>query len=228
MSDKAIKQFDFYEFAAVLCPGALLLFALTRLIPELGFLTNKDTFSFGDLGVFVLLAYVAGQFVQAVGTAIAYIWWKSWGGLPSDWARSGKHKLLAQQQTALLPARLAKLTEINARSGISGFSADDWYLITRQIYAVVRHAGRSERIDIFNGYYGMFRGLAACLLLVIIAIAVQRGFGNPRLYVLLVGALVLAIFRMHRFAVNYARELFVQFLATQKTDKPAAAPKEAE
>ena len=223
-----MKKFDFYEFAAVLCPGALLLFALTRLIPELGFLRNKESFSFGDLGVFVLLAYVAGQLVQAVGNVIAYVWWKCWSGLPSDWPRSGKHKLLAGQQTSALPAKMAELVALNARSGIGDFAADDWYMITRQIYAVVRHAGRSARIDIFNGYYGMFRGLAAALLLVIVAVAVQRGFGHPRLYILLVGAFVLAMFRMHRFAVNYARELFVQFLATQKTDKPAASAKETE
>ena len=111
---------------------------------------------------------------------------------------------------------------INSPNGLVGFSTEDWYMITRQIYAVVRYVGRSARIDIFNGYYGMFRGLAAALLLVILASALQRGFGHPRLYVLLVGALVLAIFRMHRFAVNYARELFVQFLVTQKSDK---APK---
>ncbi len=223
-----MKKFDFYEFAAVLCPGALLVLALTRLLPELAFLGKKDSYSFGDLGIFVLLSYVAGQLVQAVGNVIAKIWWQFWSGLPTDWVRTGKHDLIAKQQTAQLSDKLSELAGIATPNGISGFSKNDWYGITRQMYAVVRYAGRSMRVDIFNGYYGMFRGLTASLLVVIAASAVQRGFVQPRLYVLLGVGLVLALFRMHRFAVNYARELFVQFLTTQKGDKPAASAKETD
>lgn len=223
-----MKKFDFYEFAAVLCPGALLVLALTRLLPELAFLAKKESYTFGDLGVFVLLSYVAGQLVQAVGNVLAKIWWLCWRGLPTDWVRTEKHKLIAQQQTDRLSQKLSELAGIEAPSGIAGFSESDWYAITRQIYAVVRYAGRSGRVDIFNGYYGMFRGLTASLLVVFVASVVQRGFVHPRVYVLLGSGLVLALFRMHRFAVNYARELFVQFLTTQKGDKSAAPTKEPE
>jgi len=223
-----MKKFDFYEFAAVLCPGALLVFALTKLFPELSFVGNKETFSFGDLGVFVLLSYVTGQLVQALGNVIAKVWWVFWSGLPTDWVRSGKHKLIAQQQMAQLSGKLSELTGIAVPNGVGAFSQADWYVITRQIYTVVRHAGRSSRVDIFNGYYGMFRGLTASLLLVTTLSVIQRGWVHLRLYVLFTAGVVLAVFRMHRFAVNYARELFVQFLTTQKGDKPPGSTKDAD
>jgi len=221
-----MKKFDFYEFAAILCPGALLVLALARLMPQLAFLANKDSYSFGDLGIFVILSYIAGELVQALGDVIAKVWWKFWCGLPTDWVRSGKRELLAPQQAAQLPAKLLELTGITAPHGVTRFSQDDWYGITRQVYAVILHARRSSRVDIFNAYYGMFRGLTASLLLVIVASVIERGCLHPRLYALLIGAFILALFRMHRFGVNYARELFVQFLTTQKDEKPLPPVKE--
>lgn len=223
-----MKKFDFYEFAGILCPGALLVLVLARMFPELAFIGNKENFSFGDLGIFVVLSYVAGELVHAVGNGIEKLCWGLWSGLPSDWVRSGKHDLISKQQKNQLGDKLAELTNIELPGGIHGLTQKAWYAITRQMYAVVRYAGRSSRIDVFNGYYGMFRGLAASLLVVIGVSILQRGWAHPRFYIFFGIALILALIRMHRFGVNYARELLVEFLATQKTDKPVSAPKEGE
>ena len=94
----------------------------------------------------------------------------------------------------------------------------EWFVVTRRMYAIVSHAGRSGRIDIFNGNYGMFRGIAAAMLVLIAASLVEVGWEHPRRYAIFGGALILALLRMHRFGVHYARELFVQLLTTEKTD----------
>jgi hypothetical protein len=78
------------------------------------------------------------------------------------------------------------------------------------VYAIVSAAGKHARVDTFNGNYGLLRGLAAAFLaLTFVALILGKG-----LYVIgaLVILLLLAIQRMHRFAVHYATELFAQYL----------------
>ncbi|MBL8809844.1 MAG: hypothetical protein JNM43_06665, partial [Planctomycetaceae bacterium] len=86
-----------------------------------------------------------------------------------------------------------------------------WYGITRQIYAAVSAAGRAGRVDTFNGNYGLNRGLAASLLTIAILVLFTGRSNWPYSVGLLLGAIA-ALYRMHRFARHYARELFVQFL----------------
>lgn len=205
-----MKQFDFYEFTGILLPGAIVLTALVLLFPGWGLPTLIKDISVGGLGVFVVLAYAAGHVVQAVGNLIEAVWWKAWGGLPSDWLRTKPSRLLAAQQILALEKRLRE------RQGLDGFdissaAATDWYAITRQIYADVASAGRSVRIDTFNGNYGLNRGLAAGLLVVLALLPVPAP-ADWRVAICILIAEGLALYRMHRFARHYARELFVQFL----------------
>ncbi len=76
--------------------------------------------------------------------------------------------------------------------------------------AVVADAGKAAHVDRFNGNYGLLRGLAAAFVALIV-IAPMLGKGICIIGVLLI-LLLLAIQRMHRFAVHYATELFTQYL----------------
>ena len=80
--------------------------------------------------------------------------------------------------------------------------------IVREVYAIVSGAGKAARVDTFNGNYGLLRGLAAAFVaLVIVALVLGKGL---YLVGVLVIPLLLAVQRMHRFAVHYATELFTQ------------------
>jgi hypothetical protein len=217
--EKSMKKFDFYEFAGVLCPGAVVVFGLSKIYPTLAPLISKqEGASIGDLGFFVILSYIAGHLVQAVGNVFEKFWWMCWGGLPSNWLRSTRERLLTKEQKEHLRLKFEKLTGTHIKP-ISDLRKKEWFVITRRMYAIVSHAGRSGRIDIFNGNYGMFRGIGAAMFVLIAASLVEVGWQHPRRYAILGGALILALLRMHRFGVHYARELFVQFLTTEKTDK---------
>lgn len=214
-----MKQFDFYEFTGILTPGALFLSGLVYLWPEATRIDSFKDLSVGGLGIFVLLAYVAGHLVQTVGNIIEWVWWKIFGGMPTDWIRSGKKHLLA-------PAQLQKLhTVIQARLGLSlpenleDLTSGAWYGITRQVYAAIAGAGRATRVDTFNGNYGLHRGLFAAALL-IACLSLISPVTSEFMTGLLVGIAVLASSRMHRFAKHYARELFVQFLQLPAADLP--------
>jgi hypothetical protein len=66
-------------------------------------------------------------------------------------------------------------------------------------------------VDTFNGNYGLNRGLAAGLPAALALMPTQAAVDWRVVVCVLVGA-GLALYRMHRFARHYARELFVQFL----------------
>ena len=54
-----------------------------------------------------------------------------------------------------------------------------WYSVTRQICAAVSGAGRGSRIDVFNGHYGLCRGMASGLVvLLILGLAIAATLGS--------------------------------------------------
>ncbi len=68
-------------------------------------------------------------------------------------------------------------------------------------------------MNIFNGNYGLNRGMAAALLAILVLAFVTHGLAAWTAAILLAIGAAIAVFRMHRFGVHYARELFVQFLS---------------
>lgn len=206
-----MKKFDFYEFTGILVPGVVILYAVSMIIPELSFLARNQAVSVGDLGLFVVLSYVAGHLIQAFGNILEQIFWSLNFGNPSDWPRTRNKFLLTDDQTAKLETRTRKLLDLDPSTTISTLSKREWSAITRQIYAVVQSANKSQRIDTFNGNYGMFRGIGSAFLLcsVLSLFTLPQGW---KVLVVFLGCTVIAFYRMHRFGVHYARELFVQFL----------------
>jgi hypothetical protein len=211
-----------YEFLGVMVPGVVLTYGLSLLFPELGIIKAAGKVSFGDLGLLLVLAFVVGQLVQAGGNVVEAIWWAV-GGWPSDWIRSKRRHLLAEKQYPLVYDKLKTVLKIEGVSDHKKVSVRDWHAITRQVYAAVANAGRSSRIDIFNGNYGMFRGVVAAVVILIAVGLISQKITNWKVYAGLVFMLILALARMHRFAVYYSRELFIQFIQLDEAT-PSAAP----
>lgn len=207
-----MKDLDYYEVFAVIAPGMVLIIgAVFLFFPEkYDTLNSLSNVSLGSLGVGMLLAYVAGQLLQAVGNIIEQLWWWSWQGKPLDWIRSGKHELVAGQQRATLQTRVGGMLH-DPGFTFAGISPSDWFSVTRQLYAAVAASGRAARIDIFNGNYGLCRGIAAAFLVLVVSSFFTKSF-SWRTDATLVALATIATFRMHRFGVRYGRELCVQYL----------------
>ncbi len=203
------KRFDAYEYVAVIAPGAVLMFGGLVLFPHLNPLPVQKGFTIGDLGIFMLLAFVAGHLVQAVGNLIEKVWWFFFGGMPTEWVVGKPERLLAQVQVDKLSAKVAD--DLGVDGGLPKISKQDWFPITRQIYAKVNAAGRSGRADVFNRTYGLMRGVTASFFMLAILVMVAD-FQEWRvaLGASILGAVALA--RMHLFGKHYAREVFVQYL----------------
>jgi len=198
----------FYEQLGIVIPGSVLMFGLVLYFPALQALTAKDGVSVGELGLFVLLAYAAGHVIAAIGNALEGAFWHVLGGMPSDWVVAEEPTLLSTQQIEQL--RLQVGTRLNLPiQTLHGLDRKVWWPISRQVYADVAKNGKPERIDTFNGNYGLNRGLAsACFALAIIA-AVHMQW---RVIAGLVMAGLVYGYRTYRFGVHYARELYLQFL----------------
>lgn len=204
-----MKKFDFYEFAAILVPGSVVVLALTFAFPLLAQLLGERSVSVGEFGLVVLLSYVMGHLAQSLGNLLENAWWSLRAGRPTDWPRTGTRHLLSDASCARLEKALPSLGFPGRDLG--SLSKRDWYTAIREMYALIGAAGRAGRVDVFNANYGLHRGLASAFLIVGF-VAVARS--TPWIAIPATLPLVaLSLYRMDRFGRQYARELFVQYLA---------------
>ena len=214
-----MNKLTFYEQVGIVLPGSVFLFGLLLFFPVLQTVLTKDGVSVGELGIFVLLSYAAGHLIAAIGNAAESFLWGLVGGMPSDWVTRTQTSLLSGPQIDLLEK------EVRTRLGITvgkirGLDPKIWWPISRQIYADVAKNGKAERIDTFNGNYGLTRGLAAASFALACIAASQMKWS------IALGLLVLTAvydYRAYRFGVHYARELYLQFLVLNDMDSKNAS-----
>jgi len=197
-------KFDPYEYIGVIVPGSVVLFAASLLykdfIPAL-----NSTLSLGDFGLVLILAFVAGHIVQAGGNLWESVIWHFFGGMPTSWVGNEKNALLTEKQTQRLSQRLESDFEATCEEIKNGRGP------TREIVARIQKDGGSERIEKFNRNYGLMRGIAVAFG----ASAVLAVIKNPedwKVAALLFGIAAVATYRMARFGIHYAREVYVVYL----------------
>lgn len=213
-----MRKFELYEFLGYVSPGILFLVSLGYIWPtKISDLVSKDV-TIGGVAIGVIFAYAAGQLLQAIGNLLENIVWKCCGGKPTDWLRTNKHNLIDSKQLPKVEESLKKMLSDNTFRLDNSIEEKGWYSITRQIYALVAAAGHTKRIDTFNANYGLCRGLAAALL-VLLFVNLMCNFRGWQIHIILSVLCGLAIYRFYRFGVIYARELYVQFL--QSNDSKA-------
>jgi len=207
------KEFSFYEFVGVIAPGSVFLIILVYLFPDSLKALEVKQLSVGGLGVFIIIAYVFGHLIQTIGNLLEIVYWKLWGGIPSFWITKGDRcDYLSAEQIQSIPTKIATSLKMEIKMPLSNFNNKQWIAINRQIYAAIKQADATERLDIFNGNYGLFRGVASSFVIGLIVMTIKSGFSHYEYQLLIAVCFILAIIRMHRFAIHYARELFVQFL----------------
>lgn len=205
-----MEKLSFYEQVGIVAPGAVFLFGIMFYLPELQNVFAKDGVSVGGLGIFVIISYASGHLLAALGNLIESIYWKMQGGMPSNWIVGSNPRLISPIQitkvetltAARLGLTLPPLAELTTKS---------WFPIFRQIYSDVERYGRPERGNTFNGNYGLNRGLCSASLALAVAIFILA----PTQWSLslgLLGVCLIYLYRMHRFGVHYAREIYNQFL----------------
>lgn len=94
---------------------------------------------------------------------------------------------------------------------LNAMSKAQWRKIVTRMDARIRNGGRANRIDVFNRTCGLFRGLATAFLICGIWYWIEkRGPSIEAVAALTLG--VLAVFRIWRYGVHYARCLCLAFI----------------
>lgn len=207
-----------YEQVGIVVPGTTVLFGLFFVSPELKAMFLRDGFGLGDFGLFLTVSYVAGHLVAAVGNALEAVYWRPFGGMPSAW-------IVKAGQTVIATSQAEKLERlIGTRLGLSipqirGMAPREWQQVFMQMTADVRACKADGRAEIFNANYGLNRGIAAGLLVVVVTNLVLA----PTAWRVTLVTLVLfglALSRMHRFGVHYARAMCREFLRLPEVPNP--------
>jgi hypothetical protein len=223
-----MKKLTFYEQVGILIPGAVLLFGIVFYANTLRDFLGRDGMTVGGLGVFIILAYAAGHLLAALGNLIEKALWRLFGGLPSNWIVGEKPRLLAPAQIARVVA-LAQVRFGLTVAAPQDLTSKDWFPIFRQIYSDVEKCGKPARADIFNGNYGLNRGLCSASL--VLTIATLFFLTAPWLLTsVLVICFLAYLYRMYGFGVHYARETYNQFLLLPEelsSAKKSKAPRKA-
>ncbi|MBI3676921.1 MAG: hypothetical protein HY243_09945 [Proteobacteria bacterium] len=234
----ASEQFDAYEYIGVIAPGAVLLVGIGLVVPEAKSLVGDDI-SLSGLGILAIVAFVVGHLVQAGGRLVELSFWGR-KGMPTNWplqaapapslTEQGRPLWKRWRMPAYWPFRPAPLISEDQKtrlfekvktqlkqSGLTQISRAEWYGVVREIYAQVQAAQRTQRIDAFNRTYGMLRGVAASFMVLATVILVRdlmqtHDLHNWRLMLTAIVLALISIDRMYSFGVDYARELFVQYL----------------
>ena len=205
------REFDFYEFTGIILPGLIVLLFVAFANSSLRAALFQDKVGLGDFGILILLSYICGHLLQALSNLWEKALWLPQGGLPTEWLRTKNNKLISEGQREWVETRIPLILNVGLPKGISGVSRKEWSAITSQMYVAVQAAGRTARIDTFNGNYGLLRGCVSAGIIVII-LALYLGI-HPLKEIIGWALLMMAIacYRTQRFGVHYAKELFLQF-----------------
>lgn len=203
------KDFSFYEFTGICLPGAVFLGGIFGLHEESRNWILSEDFGASQLILFVIGSYVGGHLLQGIGNLVEKIFWFR-RGMPSHWITRDNVPFLTTQQTDSLQDLYEALTG-NSFSERWGLSQATTRKLTGSLFSSVRHEGCTDRIDVFNGNYGLFRGLAtAFTILAICSLFQKQAFSVSSGLIL---AAVISFVRMQRFATYYASELYRQAFA---------------
>jgi hypothetical protein len=207
-----MNKLSFYEQVGIVIPGAVFVFGVMFYVPDLRDVLAKDGVSIGGLGIFVIISYAAGHLLAGLGNGIENVYWhwRCRGGMPSNWIVGRSPRLLSSGQIGKIEALVSSRLGISVPP-LAGVTASAWLPIFRQIYSDVDRHGKLDRGDTFNGIYGLNRGLSAAALALAVAVIILA----PAHWVVSVGLLAVSLiylYRMHRFGVHYAREVYNQFL----------------
>lgn len=193
-----MRELNFYEFVGILVPGALLLVCI-GLVFEID--KGANIFlpsSLGSAVISLVVSYAVGHLIQGFGNIVESAYWKCWSGMPSDWPFTKPRREL--------PVRFRDL--LSDFAGVKKIDTiDSWRQHVGTARSIIYAKNRAGRLETFNGNYGLFRGLAASgIFLMCLVWAGER----PAIvvYPAIGGVVILALYRMHRFAIHYAREFF--------------------
>lgn len=218
-----MKALNIFEIFGILVPGTIFTLGLVALYPDALGVLNKREFSFGDFGVILLVSYAIGNLIAGLGIILEKGYWELFAGTPTDRTWHTKRSIFPVRVLDSLQARLVQAKMIATKEDVKSMQLAEWKELVREIYTYVLLRKQTRRLDVFNAQYSMNRGIAAGLLLSVLVEIQKANFSDWRMESVLCFCAALAAYRMHFYRIEYAGELFRQFIHS-----PLDIPKEPE
>jgi hypothetical protein len=193
------QNLSFYEFVGIIVPSVILLYSANLIS---GFIYKEQIIDFGKLGetaVFMIISYGFGHIIQSLGNIFENILWYLLGGMPTKWLT---HKNIFKKYIFEDALNDQIVKKVNRKFGEN---LNDYGKLT---YNLLFQLGKTNRIDIFNGNYALFRGLSVTFLLITIACFY---FINWPTTIIAIIVFLLSTARMIRFGKYYATEIYQTF-----------------
>ena len=193
------KEFSFYEFVALIVPASILLFGAYLILKFYKRIELIDFSSLGETLIFIIVCYGVGHLIQAIGNLFEKLIWFVYGGMPTKWLSNPNRfkKVLFEPQL-----NQDILQKVQSKFGAK---YDDYGKLT---YNLLFQAGKTARIDIFNGSYSLFRGLSVSFILLTGMVCYYSNWQYSSFAFM---GFVLLTRRMIRFGHYYATEIFITF-----------------
>ena len=223
-----MKQFTLYDIVGVLAPGTVIVVGIGMLYPEVAGALVHNNLSGGELGLVVLLAYVAGNIVAGLSNILEWPYWALFGGPHTVRAQRDDGKVLGGGEYERLQEKLHETGILDNARAIADLSAKEWWGTTRQIHAFLEGRKLTNRVEVFNAQFGMNRGIATAFLIILATTVARFGTRPWRIELLLAACAVVSLYQMHKFSPHYAQNLFRAFLTGPEKAVGALSPEAGE
>ncbi|MBS3792172.1 hypothetical protein KGY77_05960 [Candidatus Bipolaricaulota bacterium] len=195
---------DLYDILGIIAPGTVFLLGIA--ITFNAGILNKILVpqNLGYLGVYLILAYVTGHLIQAIGNLVEYLYWTCWGGKPTNWP-------ISRPESSNSPENIIEIISNITNQELPDDSKErekTWKKMIAQTRSKIFKEGSPERLKKFNALYGMFRGLIASALVLLPFVWKSSQINSYLAYYTLSLIIVFSSYRMHRFSQHYKKELF--------------------
>lgn len=216
-----IPRFPLYDFIAAVIPGIFFLWATTQVAGVAG--TSIPVALNGGLAetsTLIALAYVTGLLLQGISQTITEnILKTAWGGLPSArWLLADDKSLSASYRERLLESAQAHFRLPTRSEGTRQEQLKQNQELFYLIYNAVDQAKLSERPQLFNAQYGLFRCLLTtfCLLVIIAgaALLIDNDQYQSIAIILILSALgaLISYFRVKKRGEDFTKAIYDLFM----------------
>jgi hypothetical protein len=219
-----LNKFGIYDFVATVIPGVVTLWVLTLLLTHFGasrWLNIQGNFL--ESTVFLSLSYITGLVLQGISQGITEkLLIKKWNGFPSArWLMPNNDRFSGQYKANILMLVEKKFgirIEDNLPDGQRMKRNQEIFYIC---YNAVDKLKQSDRPEIFNAQYGLFRCLLTMFTAVIILSTMMFVLTKDVSDISMIGLLVFSVvgaivsyFRVKKRGEDFAKTIYDLFLVS--------------
>lgn len=216
MADTMSKYFNQFELKSIIIPGGYALLSFL-LVSNQDFGNFVEKIRLGGFALFVFLSFVLGHLINSLSYFLETVFWRLLDGMPTDWifgTNRTKKKwvcILTENKKLILDDLLQKRLAIN----VDNISSIEFRSVVHQLRLYIPDNKLFRTIE-HNTNYCLHRALCTVSILLACHFLLLQ---NWIISLILIVCSSLFLYRMYKFGIYYARELFLQFINASNSER---------